>query len=412
MKIRETIIIASFFVLFGSLSDVNAYEFPPYQGLRLKVLGDISENYSNNVTFASNDRNKVEDFRTMLNLGLDFKYEGKRRSVDFSGRARRQISRGSSNVRNSTEDISLIFNNEFSKYDRIYLQGIFHHTQEPGLNLADFDLNACRDYYRNLGWPPGKIDSQCTIYKEQFDRLRGRFDSYNDNFSFAYNKDLSDSFKIITNYSYGENWSTAAGTKDSQQNTATVSINYKYVEATIFSMSYTYQIFNYKEAKDISRQSYKAGVTQYITKRFFFNGNLGVDNVSSGNDSISFQATLRSEVDENTTASLSYSRGTEISSFQGDTFRHWQLTANAARALSENLGSSLSAFYGKGYYSSTGVSDTLTGIGFNFSYNIWESQRGADIKGNLGYSFSKLNSSDKNRGYTATSATSSLTLAF
>ena len=83
------------FFSFLHVSYVNAYEFPPYQGLRLKVLGDISENYSNNVTFASNDRNKVEDFRTMLNLGLDFKYEGKRRSVDFSGRASRQISRGS-----------------------------------------------------------------------------------------------------------------------------------------------------------------------------------------------------------------------------------------------------------------------------------------------------------------------------
>ena len=400
------------FFSFLHVSYVNAYEFPPYQGLRLKVLGDISENYSNNVTFASNDRNKVEDFRTMLNLGLDFKYEGKRRLVDFSGRASRQISRGSSNVRNSTENISLIVNNEFSKYDMIYLRGSFNHTQEPGLNLSNTDLNACREYYRGLGLSASDIEIRCNRFADQFDRLRGRFDSYNDNFSFAYNKEFSESFNITTNYSYGENWSTAVGTNDSQQNAVAVTINYKYVEATNFFMSYGYQIYNYKKGEDISRQSYRAGITQYITKRIFFNGSVGMDNVSAGNDSISYEATLRSELDERTTAGLSYSHGTEISSFQGDTFRHWQITANAARALSENLDSVLSAFYGKGYYSSTDVSDKLIGIGFNLSYKFWESQRGSNIKGNLGYSYSKLDSSDKNKGYTATSATSSLTLAF
>jgi len=406
------IIVGWMFFTFALISSVNAYEFPPYQGLSLKILGDISESYSNNVTFASDEENKIKDFRTMLNLGLDFKYEGKRRSIDFSGLASRQISKGSSNVRNSTENISLIFNNEFSEYDNVILLGTYSHTQEPGINRSEFDLNTCRDYYRDSGLSASEIEVKCNLFEDQFNRLKGRFDSYNDNFNFTYNRLFSESFNINTSYSYGQNWSTAEGTNDSQQNTVGVRINYKYVEATSFFMSYAYQISSFAEGEDITRQSYKVGIGQYITKRLYFNGSMGIDNVSSGNDSISVEAMLRSDVDERTTASLSYSQGTEISSFQGDTFKNWQLTTNATRALLEDLNSSLSAFYGKGYYSSTDISDKLIGASFSLSYKFWESQRGANIRGNLGYSYSRLNSSDEARRYTATSVTSSITLAF
>jgi hypothetical protein len=153
-------------------------------------------------------------------------------------------------------------------------------------------------------------------------------------------------------------------------------------------LSYSYQVSNFTEGDDISLQSYNAGIGQYITKRLYFNGSIGMDKVSSGNDSISVEATLNDEVDEKTTASLSYSRGTEISSFQEDTFKNWQIATNVTRALSEDLNSSLSAFYGKGDYSPANITDKLIGAGFNLSYNFWESPRGANIRGNLGYSYS------------------------
>jgi hypothetical protein len=191
-----------------------------------------------------------------------------------------------------------------------------------------------------------------------------------------------------------------------------VTINYKYVEATNFFMSYAYQISSFAEGEDISRQSYNVGIGQYITKRLYFNGSIGMDKLSSGNDSISVGATLNDEVNEKTTASISYSRGTQISSFQGDTFKNWQISTNVERSLSEDLNSSLAAFYGKGDYSPANITDTLFGAGFNLSYNFWEGQRGSNIKGNLGYSYSKLDSSDNTRGYTVNSVHSSITLAF
>jgi len=108
------------------LSPAIAYEFPPYQGITLKILGDISESYSNNITYASDNENRVEDFRTMLNLGLDFKYEGKTRSLGFSGRANRELFADSSNERNPSESVMLSFNNDFSEYDRIRFINTLH----------------------------------------------------------------------------------------------------------------------------------------------------------------------------------------------------------------------------------------------------------------------------------------------
>lgn len=400
------------FFIFTIITPAYAYEFPPYQGITLKILGDISEDYSNNITFASDEENKIEDFRTMLNLGLDFKYGGKRRSINFSGRVSRQIFEGSSNVLNPSENMSLTFNNDFSEYDSIMLRGTFDHTQEPGMNQGEFDLKACIDNFIKEDFSPTQSYVKCNQFADQFNRFKGRFDSYNDNFNFTYNRSLTDSFNISTYYSYGQNWSSATGTNDSQLNTVKIVANYKYSEANSFLLSYSYQISNFKEGEDISRQSYNAGIGQYITKRLHFNASIGMDNVSSGNDSISVEAMLRSEVDEKTAASLSYSQGTEISSFQGDTFKNWQITTNVTRALSEDLNSSLSAFYGKGYYSSADISDKLIGAGFNLSYNFWESQKGANIRGNLGYSYSQLDSSDKARGYTRNAINSSITLAF
>lgn len=398
--------------LLLSAASASAYEFPPYQGITLKLSGNISENYNNNITFASDEENKVEDFRTMLNLGLDFQYQGKTRFIGFSGKARRQIFEEESDVTSSSENIAVTFNNEFSKYDRISLQNLYTHTQEPGSSQGDFDINACRDYYANSGLTASQIESKCNEFSEEFGRFKGRFDSHSNNLYFSYSRYISETFDMSANYGYGQNWSSEEGTNDSESNSGGIRLNYKYSEPTAFLLSYNYQISSYDEGDDITRQSIKAGILQYITRRLYFNGSIGEDIVSSGANSISLGATLTSEMDENTMASLSYTQGTEISSNQEDTFKNWQISSNFTRLLMEDLNSSFSLFYGKGEYSASEVTDTLSGAGLNVAYEFWRSKRGANIKGNLGYSYSQLDSTDEDRSYTRSSVNSSLTLAF
>ena len=140
--------------------------------------------------------------------------------------------------------------------------------------------------------------------------------------------------------------------------------------------------------------------------------NVGKDTVSSGNNSISAGATLISQMDEKTSGSLAYSQGVQINSNTDDVFENWRITGSLSRSVLEDMKSSFSTFYGKGDYSSTSVSDTLMGASVSLSYNFWQGKRGSSMNGNLGYSYSNLESTNEARGYTRNSINTSLKLAF
>ena len=415
MITRHKIIVfsAGFWLFFLLMTaSANAYEFPPYRGITLKIIGDITGNYSNNVTYASDDENKVEDFRTMLNLGLNFKYTGKRRSMGFSGLMTRQIDRTASNIRNSTENIKLNYSEMLTKYDSISLNDNYTHTQEPGSMTGDFDMEECREYYRDYGYNAAKIESVCNEFNEEFGRFKGRFDSYKNNFSFSYLRAIGKTVTLRTNYNRYKNWSDAVGTNDSVSNAFGLTATYKHSEATRFSLSYKYQLSDFERGDGISNESINIGIGQSFTKNTFLSANVGQSNVSSGNDTISLGATLRSVFDEKTSGSLSYSQGVEINANTDDTFENWQATGSLSRILLEDLKSSLSAFYGKGDYSTSSITDTFLGASVNLTYIFWQSKRGSSMEGILGYSYSDLASSDKGREYTGHLINTSLVVAF
>ncbi len=417
MIIRHRIILFSagfwLFILFMTAS-ANAYEFPPYRGIDLKVTGSISENYSNNVTYAFENENKVEDFRTMLNLGLDFTYKGERRSLGLSGRLNREIFADSSNERNPSESVTLTFNNDFSEYDRLRFINTFRHTQEPGSFQGGYGLDQCREYYRNYGFSSDKIEILCNEFAEEFGRFKGKFDSYSNLLNLTYYKIISKYYNVSAGYRYGQNWSNEEGTNDSDRHGLGLTVNYQYSQPTMFSLSYNYQISNYEIGEDISRQSITAGIKQYITRRLYFDGKIGTDQTISGNgdDSIRGNATITNEFDEKTTATISYSQGTRINANTDGTFKSWQVTGSFARALLDELYSRISAFYGQGDFSSTDVSDTLLGASINLFYDFWRGKRGSNMGAEIGYYYSDLDSSDEGRGYTRNSIDAGITLAF
>ncbi len=405
--------LSCWIILLFNLS-VSAYDFPPYEGLTLKISGDISESYSNNITYASDREDEVEDFTTLLDLGLDFQYIGKRRFMLFAGNIRRELFEPQANVRNPSENASLIFNNEFTEYDKINLSNTFTHSRVPGKSQGGFDVDNCIEKYEEQGQSSDEVESICNEFAEQFGRHRGRFDSYSNSSGITYNRIISEYFTVRTNYNYRHNWSDDEDTRDADHHSIGLSANYQYSQPTMFSLSYIYRISTYEERDDISRQSITTGIRQYITKRLYFDGNIGADLAisDSGDDSITGNATLTGEIDPISTAAISYSQGTSISANTDDTFENWRVTGRLSKQLLEDFKGSLSAFYGKGEYSSTGVEDTLLGAGINFSYNFWRSKRGSNIRGNLGYSYSDLDSTNENRVYTRNSVISSLTLAF
>ncbi len=129
-------------------------------------------------------------------------------------------------------------------------------------------------------------------------------------------------------------------------------------------------------------------------------------------NSTSIETLFTGEIDEETTAHISYSKGIEISSDQEELFNSWQVNGQFSRYLLEDLHSSLSGFYGQGEFVSAGVTDTLIGAYIALTYNFWKNKRGATVKGSVGYSYSNLDSTDINRGYDRNSVNLELTASF
>ncbi len=399
-------------IFFLMITSADAYEFPPYRGLKVKLIGNIVENYTNNVTYASDNENRIEDYRTMVKLGLDFQYTGKKHFYRFSGMAHRQIFEESSDNLNKSENFDMIFINEFTKYDKITLQNTYRHTMEPGRITGDFDLASCIDSYENFPLSSSDIELLCSEFNEQFGRFSGVFDSYSNDFSIKYYKGVSDILNFAVKYNYVKNGSSAEGTNDSDRNKFGLLLNYHYSQTTSYALSYNYVLSNYEKGNDISTKKINAGVTQYITKGTSFTGSIGKIFVSSGRDSIEIKGGISVGVDEKTSANISYSQGIRITNNTNDTFKNWRLSGTLIKAMLKDLNGSLSVFYGKGEYSETDVIDTLQGASINLSYVYWEGMRGSKLGMNIGYSYSNTDSTVESREYTKNSINSGMTLAF
>jgi len=361
-----------------TISSVGAYEieFPPKGGLNVKLLGKITENYSNNITFASNEEEKIEGLLTTATLGLGIQYSGKRRVIGFNGQAYWQIPTKSLSVQNSSENINFSFQEEFSEYDIIALSDTYSHSQVP----ENFD--------------------------EEFGRGGGRFDSYNNTANIDYRREISGDVAANLGYSYGSSRFSREGSLDSTQNTGKFGLNYIYSSATNFSISYSLSDYNYDGGDNISIQSFTTSIRRYITKNLYVNGTAGVAISTRKNDKnrrVNYSVEISGELDDETNAILSYAKGIQTGVDKDDVFDNWQVSGRFTRQLLEDLSSNLSLSYGEGTYDLTGIKDKLVVWNALVSYKFWENKKGADISGRLGYTYSKLNTTDIGRGYTRNS---------
>lgn len=382
IKYPFTISAVSIFAIFLlAVTSASAYEFPPYEGLSLKIEGNVTESYSNNLTFTSDKENRIEDFITMFTLNLDTKYEGKRWALGFAGRLSRRIKTETTDIQNSSESLTVNFRNDISKYDSFAVSNTYTHTQVPG------------------------------SFEEEFGRITGRFDSYSNRLNLNYNKSLGKHFAVNTGYTNGKNWSAREGTKNSYRNNLNIKVNYAHSDMTQFSLSYAYADSRFEGGGDITTNSINAGIRQYLTKRLFFDGSAGVVYTPYANNS-SFGASLSGEIGKKTKASLSYLKTVGISSDTENIFRNWRITGQLKKQLLEDLSGTLSVFYGEGEYDPWGIRDKLAGASTALNYNFWKNKRGARVKGRLGYSYSELNSNADYRDYDRNTVNTTLALIF
>ncbi|MEK7308734.1 MAG: hypothetical protein AAB089_06660, partial [Nitrospirota bacterium] len=238
--------------------------------------------YDDNITRTNSSDNKKGDFTTRLALNLGVKYEGKTRTLDFTGRINRDIFTTNHNFNNTSEKLELNFQNELSKYDIIRLKNTFNHAYEQ----SSFD--------------------------DTFEGAEGRYAYYKNQFNLDYTRDISKQFTVIARYANEINELSREGSKDSYLNTLGFEADYIYSADTVFFMLYDFSKRTYNEAGDISIHTVAAGIRRYITKQLYFDGTGGVDFITSFEDTKDtgeyIQGSLTDELDENTAISLSFTK--------------------------------------------------------------------------------------------------------
>lgn len=355
------------------LIDSNAYSFP-YKGLDIKAYGAISGMYDDNINFAKT--NKKDDFITTLGLGMDLAYEGKRRSITFGGNINFSNHLKFKDIKDSSESLNLNFKNEFSEYDRIFFSYSFSHSNTPG------------------------------SFEEEFGRVSARQESFSNNFNLYYSRDFSKHFVLSTKYNYSSGIIPGETTNKWSQNGMGIDMNYLYSIYTTILFSYSYS----QSSSDASINTATFGLKQNITERLIFDGSAGINIVSINNNKNSTQninVSLTDEIDENTSAKLSFVKTDETSSYTADVFSNWQITANFERQFLQSLKGSFSGFYGQGTLVSANITNTFLGANLAFTYEFWE-----NLNGTFTYNYSNFNTTNEMGGYIRNTISLGITKAF
>jgi hypothetical protein len=389
---------------------IYAYEFPAYEGINLNITGNMSGNYSNNITFAQDDEEKIDQFSAMLLLGLGVRYEGKRRTLAFDGKFRQPLY-NSADVRNSSEILTVDVTNDFSKFDRVRLRNTYTHTKVPGSFEGSFIDEECRRLFEEFGIDTIRNDPVCSIFENEFGRAQGEFDTHRNKFLFNYTKYLSERIHVEARYNNEIFNTSLSSLNNSLHHNLNSTINYQLSHVTSFYLFYAFSDTSYDEGGNIPTNSFRAGGRQYLTKRLYVSGDIGMVFTPSTNNTL-FGVNIVGELDKKTSTVIDFTRDVRAAVDTENIFKSWRINGRLNRSFSEDLNSNIAVFYGEGNFITVDITDKLLGGSFSLSYRFWDHKRGPNMKGTLGYTYSSLHSTLTNREYERNSITASLTIAF
>lgn len=343
-----------------------------YKGFNIKLIGiSVGETYDDNITFENED--EEEDFITDASLGFGISYVGKINSFQLVGNIHSQAFVKNSEFNNISEDINASFNHEFSENDHLSLKNIFVYSEAPLFSHDDF-------------------------FDEQFVREGGRFKHYTNRFNISYIKDFSKQLSVTTRYLNDLNAFSEVDIRTSYLNSGGVEIGYLLSAETRFFVSYDIAHRQFENAEDALINTIITGIRQYITKKIYFDGGVGLDFIDSFDNKnftrALYMASVTYEVDEKTSAGLLFLKRNSTNAYTADILNEWRTSINFKRQISERFGCAFSAFYGDGEYVSIDFQRRFLGAKAALNYDI-----NRNLAGNLTYSYSDLNSNVENAEY-------------
>lgn len=355
-----------------------------YKGFDIKLKGiTLGEMYDDNVTF--DKENKIDDFITILGVGMSAKYEGKTKTLELTANIGNQTYAKNRDFNNMTQDIAINFKNELSEYDRMSLKNVFTYTDAPIFFRDDF-------------------------FREE--QGVTNVDRFTNRFHVDYSRDVFKQLSLTLRYD--NDFDTYSGVdflEDSILNRMGIESNYSITPETSFLFVYDFTTREFQGGDDASINTVTTGIRQYITRKIYFDGKAGLSFIDTFNDESlirpALEAALSYQVDTVTLAKLSFTRNTVTNPNSANISDNWRTTASVKQQLSERFRCSLSIFYGEFSSLDSDSNVKLLGSSALFTYDI-----NKNLKGNLTYTFLDADSNIDTGGYTKNTVFLGLTAEF
>jgi len=343
----------------------NAYAYR-IGNIDITLRSRIQQMYDDNVTFAS--INKKEDFITVFTIGMDARYAGKMNSLELITDITRNTFVSHQDFNNTSEDVTLRFQREFSKFDRISLRDSFTHAEEP------------------------------RSFEDEFGRTSGRYSYYRNNFNISYTRDISKSLSFNLRYANRIYAVSREDMSDSYFNNIGFDASYIFGPRTIATFSYDYEHRKFDPGAKSYIHKIAALLRRYITPHLYFDISSGVSFAHSySGENYSqplFAFSLAEEVNKNSRVGLSFVKEYATNSYTANIFDRWSISMFFVYDILERLQCSFSFFYSNVKYKIVDIADKYFGSRISFIYDISD-----NLRGDISYSYSNTSSDVDLREY-------------
>ena len=346
-------------ILVISASAAPVAEAFTFEGYDIKLTGKAGETYDDNVAYRED--NVKDDLITNLTAGIDVTKESKTWQAGLKGSVKQEVFAFNRGFNNLSEDMTLDFRKEFTKYDRVSLTDSFLHAEEP------------------------------TTFEDAFGSRAGRYGYYRNILDLRYEKDMTKQMSLSAGYTSGIYIPSRSGYSDSYFNRGGLTVSFLPSSETVFSLSYDLAFRDFDPGGDIMKNTALAGIRQYLTPQIYYDCMAGADfsrSIDHKNyTTVNLMMSLTDEFSETASASVKLEKRYNDTYYSTDLSDYWQLSGTFKKRLLERLSANASANYSQGEYIRTGSTDKYFGARLGLSYDIKE-----NIQGNLSYSYSQKDS--------------------
>lgn len=339
---------------------------PAWAEWDLDVQGAAAVDFDDNIDNAASG--EEGDIITRLRVGLGATYEERLQTFDIRANVTQSLFFDNDDRNNTAEDLSLTYDRELSRYDRLSFSNRFDHRE------------IIEDFEDTLGTTSGRY---------QYYRNRARLE---------YERDLNPRADLRTYYS-NESYSVSRGDlTDSLQHEIGVEADWQKDAANTLVAAYRFISRHYDPGDNIFLHVVTARWEHYFNPHLSVNSRTGLAlaDFDAGDDTVNPEAAvgLKYEFDQTGYASVRLANTSRANQSSNDVFESWRLTASVVRQLLARLRASVSLFYGEGEFENSSTRDEVAGFNSRLSYDVSEY-----VRVSAGYNLTRKTSNVASREY-------------